>query len=185
MITPRRTRLVRVPDLQAFRAAIVELSLAHGICPPRRTGSHRRRGASVAAYLWQPAGAGTPDARAVLRRASSMPGHTTPTADGLRPRRHGAGGSTRSLEYAGPERGSPPRPHRRDSALLRPAPTPGEERRSFRGTARRGAVEGFGARSRRRAHARAGAVSGGDVSRLRTACRGLGRMRRAHACASG
>ena len=26
MITPRRTRLVRVPDLQAFRAAIVELS---------------------------------------------------------------------------------------------------------------------------------------------------------------
>ena len=141
VITPRRTRLVRVPDLHAFRHAIVGLSLAGDaerlasrvvLVPTRGAARQLRR--TIGSD-----GAGPRDARGVLRSPSRAAGQPARPSDRVRPRRDGAVGRTRSVGRSlGEAWRLRPGPHRRDAALLRSAAAPGAERRTLRGTARRG-----------------------------------------------
>ena len=173
VITPRRTRLVRVPDLHAFRHAIVGLSLAGdpARCVAGRPGSDRAARPVSSGGRCGRRCAGARDTRRVLRslhaRLDSPPRRLTAYDRDVMVQaaaRDAAAARRRPAQLAAAA-GS----RRRDAALLRPAAAPGATGRALRGAARRGAVERRGARSRRGADARSDALSGGDLPRIRAA----------------
>ena len=198
MITPRRTRLVRVPDLHAFRHAIVEL-VQKGV---GKTENDSRPlsgsfvivpNASAARQLHRfirhrldgpPAGPVEILTRDELydRLPASLanpPRRLTPYERDVIAQAAAREACRRARRRRGVCFSPAPRVGRRDAAFLRSAAASAAAGRPVRGAARGHAAPRRGIRSRRRADAAADASAGSDLSRLRAPGGRLGRLRRA------
>ena len=152
MITPRRTRLVRVPDLQAFRARhrwTLRRGRPRTAAVAHRPRADRRRGPPAPANDWaaepMPTLATREEFYDVLHaRLDSPPRRLTAydrdvmvqsaARDASFPRVHP---SVTLRRVEGRRLPAETRARGRDAAFLRSASPPGAERRAFRGAARR------------------------------------------------
>ena len=187
VITPRRTRLLRAADLAGFRAHLVEIARARG---------RRRRQLRAGADAGGRRAAAPHAARAARRRprpcrsSARAPICTTLLLARLRPdartlvglRARGADRRRRPRRRRRRHAAAVPRaagPRRRDAGALRlPAP-PASHGRRLRSPADRRTRAGRRFGSGRGAAARANALPGGHVSRLRGAAARQRRARRA------